>query len=344
MGWFDRQVRDSFGIDVFATPFPKKDGYAIYEGRRVRLLVLRTRESGCVCHRGLARHSSTFLTSSQPRANVGEDKDYKDIYLRFKQDVVLPESYLEQEYGSRFARHFYTDEELLRFKQQWQRQASREQARRASGDTPGKRFSRSDTDGSRTAVIVQHRSVNRVADCVPFDERRHFGPPTGRSGQRTPATAREGSSLLGTQRSHAAPRCRVAGVGGRRTTPPGPRPVLWGLVPPAGLDPSHPRFVSLHGPTLNHAKISQGLFGDQGETGVIRKARVWPLCRPGADDLAAVVDGGGGSERPTGARGVEQGLELEHAAVPPEDEPAGADVPGARDARGALARGPGRAC
>jgi len=51
----------------------------------------------------------------------------------------------------------------------------------ASRARPGKRFSRSATDGSRTTIIVQHRSVNGGAACLPFDEEREVGTPTGRS-------------------------------------------------------------------------------------------------------------------------------------------------------------------
>ena len=49
------------------------------------------------------------------------------------------------------------------------------------GDRSGKRFSRSATDGSRIAIIVQHRSLNRGAACIRFDEERQFDPSTGRS-------------------------------------------------------------------------------------------------------------------------------------------------------------------
>ena len=52
---------------------------------------------------------------------------------------------------------------------------------RLRGDRPGKRFSRSATDGSRTALMVQHRSVTRGDACMPFDEQRQVGPPAGRS-------------------------------------------------------------------------------------------------------------------------------------------------------------------
>ena len=49
---------------------------------------------------------------------------------------------------------------------------------RLRGEGRGKRYSRSAADGSATAIMVQHRSVNRGAACMPFDEQCQFGPPT----------------------------------------------------------------------------------------------------------------------------------------------------------------------
>jgi hypothetical protein len=39
--WFDKQLKEPFGIDVYAVPFPRAQGYQIFETDRVRLLVIR---------------------------------------------------------------------------------------------------------------------------------------------------------------------------------------------------------------------------------------------------------------------------------------------------------------
>jgi len=55
-----------------------------------------------------------------------------------------------------------------------------------------------------------------------------------------------------------SPGRRVAAVGGRRSTPPGPRPPLWGLAGCCRLDPRHPSFVPRRVTTLNRAAKSAG--------------------------------------------------------------------------------------
>ena len=64
---------------------------------------------------------SDFLNLKQFRlvqANVGEQKEYSDLYREFKK-LPLPASYLEKMYASNYARQFYTDEEMRSFSQKW---------------------------------------------------------------------------------------------------------------------------------------------------------------------------------------------------------------------------------
>ncbi|QDV32405.1 putative capsular polysaccharide synthesis family protein [Tautonia plasticadhaerens] len=118
--WFDRQMRDVFGIDVYAIPFPKGTGYAIYEGRRARLLLMRLENFDSNATEAFRRFLN--IPKFQPvQAYVGEEKHYADLYRRFKREAFLPESYLDQQFGSRLARHFYTDAELQQFKRKWMR-------------------------------------------------------------------------------------------------------------------------------------------------------------------------------------------------------------------------------
>jgi len=118
--WFDRQVRDLLGIDVFATAFPKEAGYAIYEGRNSKLLLLRL-ESLQACSADAFRQFLGIASFRPVPANSSENKHYRAFYDRFKREVVLSDSYLEKVYGSQLARHFYTEQELQRFKAKWLR-------------------------------------------------------------------------------------------------------------------------------------------------------------------------------------------------------------------------------
>jgi hypothetical protein len=109
--WFDDQVRDVFGIDVFAAPFPHAQGYARYHNDRARLLLMRLEDlNHCV---GAAMCDFMGLERLPlQRRNSGMDKPYADLYRRFVEELVLPSAYIQEMHSTRYARQFYTPAEL----------------------------------------------------------------------------------------------------------------------------------------------------------------------------------------------------------------------------------------
>jgi hypothetical protein len=116
--WYDTQMKPVFDVDVYAQPFPHQQGYEIYQGKNhSRLLLLRLEDLNRVGQKVF----SDFLNLKDfelVRANVGEQKEYSDLYRDFKK-IPLPAAYLEKMYSSRYARQFYTDAEINGFYQKW---------------------------------------------------------------------------------------------------------------------------------------------------------------------------------------------------------------------------------
>ncbi len=109
--WFDLQVKNLFGIDVYATPFPKERGYAVYAKDNIRLLVMRLEDFNQI----LVPVVSEFLNIPAfeiVRDNVGEDKAYAKVYREAMPHLKLAPDYLARKHSSRYARHFYTPQEL----------------------------------------------------------------------------------------------------------------------------------------------------------------------------------------------------------------------------------------
>lgn len=120
LDWFDDEIRDVLGIDVYATPFPHDDGYAIYRGATSDLLVLRLED----LDRCAGRAFREFLgLDALPlvAANRGAEHAYADVSRRFVATAELPAAYLDRMYGSRLARHFYRDAERATFRARWHR-------------------------------------------------------------------------------------------------------------------------------------------------------------------------------------------------------------------------------
>ena len=118
LNWLDSEMREVFGVDVFCSEFPTSKGYEIYRKNMTALLLIRLED----LNRRASEAFSNFLeieSFSLVEANVSEQKGYGHIYRKFLESVNLPESYLDYMYSSKYARHFYTEEEIRSFRNRW---------------------------------------------------------------------------------------------------------------------------------------------------------------------------------------------------------------------------------
>jgi hypothetical protein len=115
--WFDLELRPFIGLDVFRTPFPREQGYAMYETRFARVLVYRFE----ALHE-LASILTKFVGMEIPalvNSNVGESKEYAQQYRLVKENLRLPPDFVTSLYSSKLMRQFYSNEERLRWQARW---------------------------------------------------------------------------------------------------------------------------------------------------------------------------------------------------------------------------------
>lgn len=117
--WFDRHVKAKLGIDVFAEPFDQARGWQIYEGEDARLLLIRQESFA-----SLPEAAGTFFglrapPGAIPHANAGEGHAYRGSYRRARETIRLPASLLDTVYSARYARHFYSPDEIRGFRERW---------------------------------------------------------------------------------------------------------------------------------------------------------------------------------------------------------------------------------
>jgi hypothetical protein len=114
--WFDRVVGNQVGIDVYATPFDRKNGWKIYEDR---LLVIRTED----LTEKLAEALAAFLGGSPldytvtHRANGRERHGIE--YEEFVAKAKFNEEFLDRMYNTQYANHFYYKREIKKFRKRW---------------------------------------------------------------------------------------------------------------------------------------------------------------------------------------------------------------------------------
>ncbi|HMN31506.1 MAG TPA: putative capsular polysaccharide synthesis family protein [Caldilineaceae bacterium] len=118
LNWFDMEVKNVFGIDVYAEPFPQEQGYQIYRSDSADLLLLKLDQlTDCAdaafkAFMGLPQFTLT-------RVNEANDQWYAPLYKEFTNWVRLPGSYLAQMYETRYTQQFFNAAEQIRLRQRW---------------------------------------------------------------------------------------------------------------------------------------------------------------------------------------------------------------------------------
>ena len=118
LDWFDIEIKNTLGINVYDFQFPKEKGHLVIQKGNFELLVLKLEISDKE-KRDAISEFMTLTDFQLIRANVGEDKDYSKTYRNFKNKIRMPPSYLEKMLNSKYARHFYSDNEIDTIWSKW---------------------------------------------------------------------------------------------------------------------------------------------------------------------------------------------------------------------------------
>lgn len=122
--WFDVHVKSVFGIDVYEHSFPTEKGYGIISQDNVTLLVIRL-ENLRQCYKDAFADLLGFENVDLKITHVAEKDDKRGIYKQFKENLRLPDWYLNDMYSSKYARHFYNDTEIGGFWRRWSKDFSK---------------------------------------------------------------------------------------------------------------------------------------------------------------------------------------------------------------------------
>lgn len=117
--WFDREIKRVFGVDVLAGEFPHTKGYRIVTASQCDVLVMRLEDLDRCVGPAVKAYLGVELNPSD-RGQHSARKYYADTYRQFCRKLVLPGEVLDEIYGSRMVRHFYSDQEIAAFRSKWE--------------------------------------------------------------------------------------------------------------------------------------------------------------------------------------------------------------------------------
>lgn len=113
--WFDVELCEVLEVDIFAKPFEFERGAGEYQSKRGDILIVRAEDDNRLKEQALRR----FLGCGKimlGNENKGASRPWGSAYKSLMRRIVFPESYLDDMYGSKMARYFYTDAERTEFR------------------------------------------------------------------------------------------------------------------------------------------------------------------------------------------------------------------------------------
>ncbi len=117
--WFDDEIQDVLGIDVFAYEFNKIEGYSIIKKDNIECLVLKVEN-----YKNAMPAIADFIGIADiqfVKANSAESKEYKYVYEQVKKEITINQQLLDFYYDNDQIKHFYTDAEIQKFRAKWER-------------------------------------------------------------------------------------------------------------------------------------------------------------------------------------------------------------------------------
>lgn len=117
--WFDVEMKQTLGIDVYDYPFPKEKGYLSIKKGNFKVLILKSEIDDSVKENAIAEFLDIDEDLKLVRGNIGGDKEYAEAYRNFLEVIKLPKTYVEIMCNSEYTQHFYGDNDIESIQMKW---------------------------------------------------------------------------------------------------------------------------------------------------------------------------------------------------------------------------------
>ncbi len=121
----DREYRSNVGVDLYATPFDRDAGYSLIKQKNVHVLTYRLDRLPEIFERAMERLLNIAnltlhrFNESVEKNVVVNGESYADSYGRMRDEFTLPPDTLDALLAHHSVTHFYSQEEIAGFREQW---------------------------------------------------------------------------------------------------------------------------------------------------------------------------------------------------------------------------------
>lgn len=118
MNWFDNELKEVFGIDIYTESFDMSKGYQILSHDNIKALILKVE----TLNQSNKEAFSRFLQINDfelKNTNIGENKKYGKCYRTLLDNIIVPSEILDKVYSHKLVKHFYSEDEVKQFKSKW---------------------------------------------------------------------------------------------------------------------------------------------------------------------------------------------------------------------------------
>lgn len=116
--WIDHELDGVFGTDVYAEPFPTDAGWQVIESERANVAIIRYEDLAQAATPAIERLLGMNV-GQLVKANNTATKTYGANQAALSESMVLPPAYLDMMYGSKYATHFYSPDEIASMRARW---------------------------------------------------------------------------------------------------------------------------------------------------------------------------------------------------------------------------------
>jgi len=117
LDWFDTEFKAYTGVDIFSLDFDREKGYASYSFDKLDILCIKLEKLNEVAEESIS--SFIDMPFKLIGANQSKHKFSSQKYQAIKDNLKIEPQGLDRLYESKLVQHFYTPEEIRRFKLKW---------------------------------------------------------------------------------------------------------------------------------------------------------------------------------------------------------------------------------